>query len=68
MLTARYFTALRTERQLGYIVNAYDSPIARRAGLAFTVQASSVGVAEIEALTQAFLEDQRRLVPRLVGG
>ena len=59
MLTARYFTALRTERQLGYIVNAWDSPIARHAGLAFTVQASSVGVAEIEALTQRFLEDQR---------
>ena len=59
MLTARYFTALRTERQLGYIVNAWDSPIARHAGLAFTVQASSVGVAEIEALTQAFLDDQR---------
>ncbi len=59
MLTARYFTALRTERQLGYVVNAYDNPIARHAGLAFTVQASSVGVAEIEALTQAFLDDQR---------
>ncbi|MDE0039152.1 MAG: insulinase family protein [Gammaproteobacteria bacterium] len=59
MLTARYFTALRTERQLGYIVNAWDSPIARHAGLAFTVQASSVGVAEIETLTQAFLDDQR---------
>lgn len=59
MLTARYFTALRTERQLGYIVNAYDNPIARHAGLVFTLQASSVGVAEIEALTQAFLDDQR---------
>ena len=59
MLTARYFTALRTERQLGYVVNAYDNPIARHAGLAFTVQASSVGVAEIEALTQAFLDEQR---------
>ena len=59
MLTARYFTALRTERQLGYVVNAYDNPIARHAGLAFTVQASSVGVAEIEMLTQAFLDEQR---------
>ena len=59
MLTARYFTALRTERQLGYIVNAYDNPIARHAGLVFTLQASSVGVAEIEMLTQAFLDDQR---------
>ena len=60
MLTARYFTALRTERQLGYIVDAHDNPIARHAGLVFTVQASRVGVAEIEMLTQAFLDDQRR--------
>ena len=59
MLTARYFTALRTERQIGYVVDAYDSPIARHAGLAFTVQASSVGVAEIEALTHTFLDEQR---------
>lgn len=59
MLTARYFTALRTERQLGYVVNAFDNPIARHAGLVFTVQASSVGVAEIDALTQAFLDEQR---------
>lgn len=59
MLSARYFTALRTERQLGYVVDAYDDPIARHAGLVFMVQASSVGVEEIEALTRAFLDDQR---------
>ena len=59
MLTARYFTALRTERQLGYVVNAFDNPIARHAGLVFSVQASSAGVAEVEALTETFLDDQR---------
>ena len=59
MLGARYFTALRTERQLGYVVGAYADHIARHPGLVFTVQASSVGVREIEALTQQFLEDQR---------
>ncbi|MCY3622325.1 MAG: insulinase family protein [Gammaproteobacteria bacterium] len=59
MLSARYFTALRTERQLGYVVGAYADHIARHAGLVFTVQASSVGVREIEALTQQFLDDQR---------
>ena len=59
MLTARYFTALRTERQLGYVVQAYPYPIARHAAIAFTVQASKAGVAEVEALTHAFLEEQR---------
>jgi len=58
MLGARYFTALRTERQLGYVVGAYADHIARHAGLVFTVQASRVGVAEVEALTRQFLEDQ----------
>ena len=60
MVSARYFTALRTERQLGYIVDASDQLIARHPGIVFVVQASRAGVDEIEALTQAFLDDQRR--------
>lgn len=59
MLGARYFTALRTERQLGYIVQAYALPIARHPGIACVVQASKAGAREIETLTWAFLEDQR---------
>ena len=59
MLSGRYYTALRTERQLGYVVQAYSNPIARRAGLVFRVQASKIGATEIEAFTNAFLEEQR---------
>ena len=59
MLGSRYFTALRTERQLGYVVQAYPYPLARHAAIAFMVQASKVGVNEVEALTRDFLEDQR---------
>lgn len=59
MLGARYFTALRTEKQLGYIVQAYALPIARHPGLACVVQASKAGPGEIEALTRAFLDAQR---------
>ena len=59
MLGTRYYTALRTERQLGYVVQAYSNPIARRAGIVFRVQASKASATEIEALTQAFVEDQR---------
>lgn len=59
MLGGRYYTALRTERQLGYVVQAYSNPIARRAGIAFRVQASKIGAPEIEALTLAFLDEQR---------
>ena len=59
MLNAPYFTALRTQRQLGYVVQAYSNPIARRAGVVFVVQASKAGAAEIEVLTEEFLDDQR---------
>ena len=59
MLGARYFTALRTERQLGYIVQAYAFPIARHPGIACVVQASKAGAGEVEALTRAFLDAQR---------
>lgn len=59
MLGARYFTALRTERQLGYIVQAYALPIGRHPGIACVVQASAAGAQEIETLTRTFLEEQR---------
>ena len=59
MLGSRYFTALRTEKQLGYIVQSYALPIARHPGLVCVVQASKAGADEIEALTRAFLDGQR---------
>ncbi|MYA15503.1 MAG: hypothetical protein F4Z28_01390 [Gammaproteobacteria bacterium] len=59
MLTARYFRELRTERQLGYVVQAYPYPLARHAAIAFIVQASKVGAMEVEAQTQLFIEEQR---------
>ena len=59
MLGARYFTALRTERQLGYVVDASDRPIAGHPGIVFVVQAARAGVDEIEDLTREFLDAQR---------
>lgn len=58
MLSVRYFTALRTERQLGYVVHAYALSIARHPGIACVVQASKAGAEEIETLTQTFLDEQ----------
>ena len=59
MIAVRYFTELRTERQLGYIVHAYALPIARHPGIACVVQASKAGADEVEARTRAFLDEQR---------
>ena len=65
MLGVRYFTALRTEHQLGYVVQAYSLSIARHPGIVCVVQASKVGAYEVEALTRAFLDDQRAWFRRL---
>ena len=59
MLGVRYYRALRTERQLGYVVQTYALPIARHPGIACVVQASKAGVEEVETLTRAFLDEQR---------
>ena len=59
MLGGRYYTALRTEKQLGYVVQAYALPIARHAGIVCVVQASKSGADEVETLTRAFLDEQR---------
>ena len=59
MLSRRYYTALRTEEQLGYVVQAYALPIARHAGIACVVQASKVGTDEVETLTRSFLDHQQ---------
>ena len=59
MLGGRYYTALRTEQQLGYVVQSYALPIARHAGIVCVVQASKSGADEVGTLTRAFLDEQR---------
>ena len=59
MLSRRYYTSLRTDKQLGYVVQAYALPIARHAGIVCVVQASKAGVDEVESLSQTFLDEQR---------
>ena len=59
LLGVRYYRALRTERQLGYVVQPYALPIARHPGIACVVQASKAGVEEVETRTRTFLDEQR---------
>ena len=65
MIAVPYFTELRTERQLGYIVHAYALPIARHPGIVCVVQASKAGADEVEILTRADRNNYDR-VSRLV--
>lgn len=62
-LTARilrqaYFTSLRTEQQLGYVVSVTNTTIRDRSGLAFIVQSPVASPATLEALTRDFLREQ----------
>ena len=55
MLNQHYFNELRTEQQLGYIVQAGVSQMDRTPGLAFVVQSPTADAAKIEAATDRFL-------------
>jgi insulysin len=60
-----YFTALRTEQQLGYVVAANNQTLRDRGGLVFVVQSPVASTAEIERRTREFLAQQKALVDSL---
>jgi insulysin len=53
-----YFTSLRTEQQLGYVVAATNQTLRDRGGLAFIVQSPVASTADLARLTRAFLAAQ----------
>ena len=55
MISDEYFNELRTEQQLGYIVQASYNEIDLTPGLAFIVQSPTADGSEIEAATDRFL-------------
>jgi insulysin len=56
IISADYFEELRTEQQLGYIVNAFSWPLYDVPGLAFLVQSPGTNAVALQAATQAFLQ------------
>jgi len=57
ILSSPYFTSLRTEQQLGYVVMAAPSVLRTTPGLSFIVQSPVAGPEAITASTEAFLAD-----------
>ena len=57
LIEAPFYTRLRTEEQLGYIVTAGYSPILDAPGLAMLVQSPDTGKQRIAQRMEAFLED-----------
>jgi insulysin len=55
MLRQAYFTSLRTEQQLGYVVSVSNQTMRDRGGLAFIVQSPVASAAALERATQEFL-------------
>lgn len=58
VLRQAYFTSLRTEQQLGYVVAAADQTLRQRGGLAFIVQSPVASAADLERATRGFLTEQ----------
>jgi secreted Zn-dependent insulinase-like peptidase len=58
ILRQAYFTSLRTEQQLGYVVAATNQTLRDRGGLAFIVQSPVASSAELARLTHEFLAAQ----------
>jgi secreted Zn-dependent insulinase-like peptidase len=65
MIKQSYFTSLRTEQQLGYVVSVTAQTIRDRGGLAFIVQSPVASPAKLEALTREFLNKELNAVAQM---
>lgn len=58
ILSQKYFSALRTDQQLGYVVTMTNRTLRDRGGLVFIVQSPVASAADLEAATLAFMREQ----------
>jgi secreted Zn-dependent insulinase-like peptidase len=58
MLRQQFFTELRTQQQLGYVVSAVNRTLVNRGGLAFVIQSPVASAAALEAATVEFMKAQ----------
>ncbi len=58
ILSQQYFSALRTEQQLGYVVTMTNRTLRDRGGLVFIVQSPVASPAALEQATLAFMQAQ----------
>jgi insulysin len=65
ILRQAYFTSLRTEQQLGYVVALTHQTIRDRGGLALIVQSPVASAADLERATGTFLSEQLDALARL---
>lgn len=58
LLSEPYFTSLRTEQQLGYVVDITARAMRRRGAITFLIQSPVAGPAQLEGATRQFVADQ----------
>jgi secreted Zn-dependent insulinase-like peptidase len=58
LLSEPYFTSLRTEQQLGYVVDMTARAIRRRGAITFLIQSPVASPAQLEEATRKFVADQ----------
>lgn len=62
ILSQRYFSKLRTEQQLGYVVTMTNQTLRDRGALVFIIQSPVASAAALEAATVTFMREQLPLV------
>lgn len=65
IISSSYFNQLRTEKQLGYVVNAGSRRLQDRPGLAFIVQSPTASAPEINDITEAFIEEEKARIDNM---
>ena len=65
LLRSPYFSDLRTNQQLGYVVSAGSRRLLKRSGMLFLVQSPVAGVTDLEQATSNFLQTYLAAWPEL---
>ena len=65
LLRQGYFTSLRTEQQLGYVVAMTNHVLRRRGGIAFIVQSPVASAGDLMAATSGYLAAQASAIQEL---
>lgn len=65
LLAPGYFSSLRTDQQLGYVVSAVNPVMRRQGGVGFVIQSPVAGPDELKARTLAFLAEQTEVLENM---
>ncbi len=65
LLRSEYFSSLRTQQQLGYVVAALSTPVYYRGGVTFLIQSPVAPAHVLEERTRAFVDQQVEALSRM---